>query len=397
MVDPNRSQSRISQEVSSLAAPEEQSPLPAGAKPLATSSSENVSTTLSCIEIKSEIRDGDSAVGSEVDEAKQVVSDNEAHEGSAPSVSPSLTGTPLREEDALNKDEEHGSPGVKLPMPAMSDSPRTTRSVLKAEAAKTKKEKLAAKSKRHSTRTSGGLPSAESTKTMGSSTFPKPCIEHKPTLEELQSYSFSDYIRDVVLTSAMPKFEDTDENDIDDEDWSSKVMPLTEGIGKVSLPDGFWDEAGIAKDRTARGPAWQKGQPLGDYMLESPIAQHVRGMAGVYEYTFTDNPAMSIADFREKADQYREHQVGTPFDEDEVENVVDEEQAVKDKKESDEKKNLPADSDERMIQLDRHFWKRLSPTMPPAWYGADQEGTLFGEDPARGWIFSKQSSFLVRS
>ena len=79
MVDPNRSQSRISQEVSSLAAPEEQSPLPAGAKPLATSSSENVSTTLSCIEIKSEIRDGDSAVGSEVDEAKQVVSDNEAH------------------------------------------------------------------------------------------------------------------------------------------------------------------------------------------------------------------------------------------------------------------------------------------------------------------------------
>ena len=214
------------------------------------------------------------------------------------------------------------------------------------------------------------------TRTMGSSLFPRPCLSHAPTLNELQSRTFSDYIRDVVLRKALPKFEGTgdDENDFEEDEWTIAPMPLTEGIGKVVLPDGFWKEEGIGKDRTGRGPAWQKGQPLGDLMIEMPISQHVRGMAGVYEYIFTEVPPISIAAFRERGDEYRKGQVGAPYDEDDSGGSEDEEN--------------------RLIQLDRHFWKRLGPTMPPAWYGADQEGTLFGDDQASGWSLGELDSCL---
>ena len=188
--------------------------------------------------------------------------------------------------------------------------------------------------------------------------------------------SFSDYIREVVLAKALPKFEDSgEENDYSEDEWTTQQMPLTQGIGKVTLPNGFWNEQGIGHDRTGRGPAWQKGQPLGDLTIEMPIAQHVRGMAGVYEYTFTEVPQISVADFRDRADSYRTDQVGKAHDENDndVENTNEE---------------------DRLIQLDRHFWKRLGPTMPPAWYGADQEGTLFGDDPASGWSLGELDSCL---
>jgi len=234
------------------------------------------------------------------------------------------------------------------------------------------REATEAKKKNNVPRRRAGLPSAKDTRTMGSSLFPRPCLAHSPTLEELRQFSFSDYVRDVVLYEALPKFEDSEnEDDFEEEDWCTSHMPLTEGIGKVSLPDGFWGEEGIAMDRTGRGPQWQKGQSLGDFMLQSPITQHIRGMAGVYEYTFTDNPAISMAEFRERADKYRDGQIGSAHDTEE-----------------------DAMSDERMTQLDRQFWKRLGPTMPPSWYGADQEGTFFGEDPASGWNVGELDSCL---
>lgn len=278
-------------------------------------------------------------------------------ENATPPLAVSALATLKPSEDDSSTNEEAG-------MAAISSDSSTSGS--------TKLEQTVKPEPKRVPRRSTSLPSAKCVGTMGSSLFPRNCLTHAPTIEELKHYTFSDYIREVVLGAALPKFEDYDDcSNIYDNEWSRKTMPLTEGIAKVTLPVGFWEEEGIGKDRTGRGPAWQKGQPLGDLMLQSPIAQHIRGMAGVYEYTFTDNSPISVAEFRELADNYRESQIGAPFDE-----------------------NQQDACEERTIQLDRQFWKRLGPTMPAARYGADQEGSLFGNDPASGWNVGELDSCL---
>uniref|UniRef100_A0A7S2VBK3 JmjC domain-containing protein n=1 Tax=Entomoneis paludosa TaxID=265537 RepID=A0A7S2VBK3_9STRA len=302
-----------------------------------------------------------------------VVSKNEATSPSKrpmAAVSPSLSGTPALERAPI---AEGGSVTVE-PIPSIKSAGEgvAVSSDSSANGSTAKPEEKTHQEKKRPTRRTAALPSAKYTRTMGSSLFPRPCMAHTPTLEELQSYTFSDYIRDEVMASALPKFEDSDDESVFmEDDWCKTTMPLIEGIAKVTLPDGFWKEEGIGSDRTGRGPAWQEGQPLGDLVLQSPIAQHILGMAGVYEYTFTDNPATTMAEFRKRADEYREGQIGVARDE------ADEEA-----------------TDDRMIQLDRLFWKRLGPTMPAAWYGADQEGTLFGDDPASGWNVGELDSCL---
>ena len=185
------------------------------------------------------------------------------------------------------------------------------------------------------------------------------CTIHRPSLDDLKSLTFSDFVRKVVLPEAS----------IMEEIDSDIAIELREGIAKIVLPRGF-QTSPLIQDVTARGEEWHKGTPLGDLEIASPISQNIRGIAGVYEYTFFEQKACSISEFREKADNYRKTQIGC-FDEDD------------------------GYTPERLEALERLFWKRLSPTMPPAWYGADQQGSLFAEhDPAHGWSIGKLDSCL---
>lgn len=218
--------------------------------------------------------------------------------------------------------------------------------------------------------------------------YPQPCNHHKPTLEEIQSTSFSDYVRRVVLRQAEPKYEDevivdalhSNGDQPGSQSPTSPIcmadsrppaakdiihfapIPYGQGIAKISLPKGFIESGGV--DPTGRGKDWEEGSPLGDMMLPSPIKQVLRGIGGVYEYTFLDLPPMSAAKYREKADAYLRSQVGPK-------------------------------TDISIELLERKFWKRLGPTMEPALYGADMEGTLFNEaKDCSGWNISKLHSCL---
>jgi hypothetical protein len=263
-----------------------------------------------------------------------------------------------------------------------------------------------------------------------------PCNVHRPTLEELKAQSFSDFVRHKVLAAAsrfLPFSDDEqDKNETNNKDEKSKeelatttapaptpIPPVvapeprstgrkvavperyrvdkveekvhvvkkktvkrdvddeepeeeewTQGMAKVSLPLGFCTREGIAGDETARGPAWQAGAPLGDIIVQQPIQQNLRGLAGTYEYTFTVQQPMTMAAFRDKADAYRKAQVGSDME------------------------PLQDLTPERLTALERTFWRRLGPTMPPAWYGADQEGSFFGDDPAMGWSIANLDSLL---
>ncbi|GAX16546.1 jumonji domain-containing protein 2 [Fistulifera solaris] len=185
------------------------------------------------------------------------------------------------------------------------------------------------------------------------------CTIHRPSFDDLKSLTFSDFVRKVVLPEASVM-----------EEISCDIpMELREGIVKVVLPEGF-QLAPLVTDRTARGEQWQQGTKLGDLEISSPITQNIRGIAGVYEYTFLEQKPCSLWEFRDRADSYRKSQVGS----------VDEEDGY---------------TSERLEALERLFWKRLSPTMSPAWYGADQQGSLFAEDdPAHGWSIGKLDSCL---
>lgn len=222
------------------------------------------------------------------------------------------------------------------------------------------------------------------------SQWPQACAHHKPTLAELQSTTFSDYIRAVVLRRAEPKYEDevaSSKVTISDgassplfPTSSSKLpvhdrpppaqdvihrppIPYIHGMAKVSLPKGFIESGGV--DPSGRGPDWESGTILGDIQLPSPIKQVLRGIGGIYEYTFLDLPPMSVAEYRQMADDYIKSQVGDKANEISID------------------------------MLQRKFWKRLGPTMQPALYGADMEGTLFkGNDFCCGWNISKLHSCL---
>lgn len=143
---------------------------------------------------------------------------------------------------------------------------------------------------------------------------------------------------------------------------------LSDGLAKVTLPDGWWDQAGIARDTTARGRRWQKGSSLGDREVLSPIKQCASGIGGVYEFTMVDQPSMTVAEFRDKADAYRKRQIGSELDDDM--------------------------SDSFMDDLARKFWRRLGPTMEAPTYGADMEGSFFDESSACGWNVNQLESCL---
>jgi hypothetical protein len=292
------------------------------------------------------------------------------------------------------------------------------------------------------------------------SNYPLPCKVHKPTLETLQSMTFSDFVRRVVLKKAE---QDADESDAEEEvqcvvvpDGESKtegnegqhetplaaqppipqqqqqqaqhstrsktsppkqetttitttVKPLaplnhsrpiqySQGMAKVTLPQGFWDEEGIGHDRTGRGKEWETGAPLGDFVIPSPIKQCIRGLGGIYEYTFLDQPDVSVAEFRKLADEYFESQVGRRIAKDVVvvhqpqqRNGAEEDNATTIKATQEKERK---DEDDRIELLERKFWKRLGPTMPPPMYGADMEGSLFGSADCCGWNLSKLHSCL---
>jgi [histone H3]-trimethyl-L-lysine9/36 demethylase len=226
------------------------------------------------------------------------------------------------------------------------------------------------------------------------SCYPQPCKHFKPTLEELQSTTFSDFIRNNVLQQSERGYNDVAVGGSDDDNaqWESpqtttgnrntksnrspkqvnkrysRNSPMVRydyGIAKVTLPKGFSNLEGIAKDQTARGPDWQPGTPLGDKELPSPMSQVLRGLGGIYEYTFLDHRPMTATEFRDKADKYIESQLGKNY------------------------------KDLTIQQLERKFWKRLGPTMQPAIYGADMEGTLFSnDDDCCGFNVSKLQSCL---
>jgi jumonji domain-containing protein 2 len=145
-------------------------------------------------------------------------------------------------------------------------------------------------------------------------------------------------------------------------------LKLSDGIGKITPPKGWWDHAGIGGDLTGRGQPWQKGTKLGDLLIPSPIKQCVYGIGGVYEFTMMELPSTTVADFRKDADAYRKSQIGEAIDDD--------------------------ISDEKMDLLARKFWKRLGPTMTSSKYGADMEGTLFDGVEACGWNIDKLESCL---
>jgi len=233
------------------------------------------------------------------------------------------------------------------------------------------------------------------------SCYPQPCKHFKPTLEELQSTTFSDYVRNKVLRESERGYDDeAEEEEEGDEgnqetttsaattattrssnnhspgsnsnnklfnkrhDPKSPMLQFDYGIAKVTLPEGFSKLEGIAKDQTARGADWQPGTPLGDMILPSPMTQALRGLGGIYEYTFLDNKPMTAAEFRDKADKYMESQLGKQ-------------------------------KDQPIELLERKFWKRLGPTMQPSMYGADMEGTLFNkDDDCHGFNIAKLQSCL---
>jgi hypothetical protein len=197
--------------------------------------------------------------------------------------------------------------------------------------------------------------------------YPQPCLAHEPTLDELKATTFSDFVRHVVLKQARRReYEgDEDKKTSTAELITSKLpIPYLHGMAKVTLPQGFWDQESIGKDPTARGPKWETGTRLGDMEIPSPIKQCIRGIGGIYEYTFLDLPPITVSEFRKKADEYFTQQVAGNA------------------------------SDLSIDMLERKFWKRLGPTMQPNWYGADMEGTLFGDEECYGWNISKLHSCL---
>jgi hypothetical protein len=131
---------------------------------------------------------------------------------------------------------------------------------------------------------------------------------------------------------------------------NSPIVHYDYGIAKITLPKGCSTLEGIAKDQTGRGPMWQPGTELGDKKVFNH-KQVVRGLGGIYEYTFFEQEPMTVSEFRTKADEYLKEQLG----------------------------HRVADHEDVEV-LERKFWKRLGPTMTPAFYGADMEGTLFDDD-----------------
>ena len=182
------------------------------------------------------------------------------------------------------------------------------------------------------------------------------CTVHHPTVAELKRTTFTKYIQEVVFSAAVAT----------EKSSNKKKLSLSQGIAKIQFPKNFFHFKYDSNDTSGRGPSWE-ALPL---VFTSPIQQHLRGMTGVYEYTHTDcrsKQSMTLSELRAAADAYQA-------------NVS----------------SIPTDDDEKLA---RHFWKRVSPTMPPPTYAADEPGTLFAttsdnSDIADDWAVSNLDSCL---
>jgi len=197
------------------------------------------------------------------------------------------------------------------------------------------------------------------------------CKHFKPTLEEIRSTTFSDYCRNIVLNQSRERYDEEkgDRGVVTSSKRhcvSNPKIGYDYGLGKVTLPKGFSNLKGISNDQTGRGAEWQSGTLLGNMILPSPMTQIIRGIGGIYEFTFMDNKPTTVAEFREKADKYIESQLGGKINKQDID------------------------------LLERKFWKRLGPTMESSMYGADMDGTLFSKDDNIDfdWNLSKLQSCL---
>jgi hypothetical protein len=95
-----------------------------------------------------------------------------------------------------------------------------------------------------------------------------------PTLDEIKSHTFESYVRSILFDPVEWSDDEDDDEEENEDDIQSELktnaqLPLSSlisnqksrltktrwnhGICKVTLPEGWWDQAGIAKDTTARG------------------------------------------------------------------------------------------------------------------------------------------------
>ena len=78
------------------------------------------------------------------------------------------------------------------------------------------------------------------------SKYPRRAKALRPTWVEFRSKSFTEYVQHALF--------DDGEDNVGKHDKPRKIE-WNHGIVKITLPEGWWDESGIGKDRTARGPA----------------------------------------------------------------------------------------------------------------------------------------------
>jgi hypothetical protein len=256
---------------------------------------------------------------------------------------------------------------------------------------------------------------------------------YRPSLEKLTSMTFEQYIRVHVLGVHLPGFHpdepySSSDNCSDDEnDHAATDEPpsdtealdhvgrrhssrskrsrlptrpeakdtkrtfcmdsqkYTDGIAKITPPKGWWtpsvngshcntDEC--SSDSTQHFN-WTEGTALGDMIIPSPIKQRINGIGGIYEFVMFELNSMTVAKYRTMADEYKHRQVNSRFRP--TTNHSSENQRLK------EYNYRNGETDEDMDELARFYWRRLGPTMEPSIYGADMEGSLFGDDDACGW------------
>jgi len=274
------------------------------------------------------------------------------------------------------------------------------------------------------------------------SLYPIHCKHFEPSIEELGAATFSEYVRYTVLRQCQEGYNSDGDGDGEEQEprqrqrqrlldnsnnkknnnknknnkhgtrstnsnnegTSKRYRANTPkntydyGLAKITLPEGYSSLEGIAGDQTGRGREWQPGTPLGDMVLPSPMTQIVHGIGGVYEFTFLDNDPMTVSEYREKADQYMESQVGAVGAKASAAAVAVAVAAAgktTDHQHQHQHQHNHNHNNQYSIEtLERKFWKRLGPTMQSSMYGADMDGTLFGKNDDCDWNLSKLQSCL---
>lgn len=81
------------------------------------------------------------------------------------------------------------------------------------------------------------------------SKYPRRAKALRPTWDEFRSKSFTEYVQHAFFDVG------EDDEDFGNEHDKPRKIEWNHGIVKITLPEGWWDESGIGKDRTARGPS----------------------------------------------------------------------------------------------------------------------------------------------